>query len=542
MARLSDDEDAAVDPQATAGDALEIERERRHWRHIRERRYVHFARAAAVGLLSGALAVCFQWSLFLSEGLRGAALRWLHHYPLWGWAVLPVIGAATGGLAGWLVSQYAPSAAGSGIPHIEAVLWGLRPLRWARILLVKFVGGVLGIGGGLSLGREGPTVQMGAAVGKGLSTWLRVPKRSENHLIASGAGAGLAAAFNAPLAGFIFVLEELQREFSSVTYATSLTAALTAVMVTRALTGQLPSFHVVGYPMPPLRALPLVVVLGGVCGLVGVLFNRTLVRSVREFAAWERVPPWARVAMVGAFAGLLAWWLPEAVGGGHSTAEKVLRGQYASAVFLLVLLVAKFALTMLSYGCGAPGGIFAPMLTLGAVLGLLVGKAGASLLPSIAGVPASLAPLGMAALFTATVRAPLTGVVLITEMTSSYEELYAAAVACLAAYLVAEQLRDKPVYEALLELDLHSRDADAPASEEPVLVDVVVEPRSEMDGRMVRDLNLPPGCLLVTVTRAGREIVPSGDTTLHHKDHLVVIVSGDAIHRIADLKSAARSR
>jgi len=263
--------------EAEAEDALVHERERRH---LREHRYVHFVRAAVVGGLAGGLAVLFQWALFYAERLRNSTLVNLHHYPSWGWAVLPAAGAVIGSFVGWLVSRFAPESSGSGIPHVEAVLWGLRPLRGRRVIPVKFAGGVLGIGAGLSLGREGPTVQMGAAIGKFVGDMLHVPRRSQGHLIASGAGAGLAAAFNAPLAGFIFVLEELQREFSPITYGTALIAALTAVMVTRAFTGQLPSFHIHGYPTPPLTALPLIALLGAMCGAVGVLFNRTLVGTI----------------------------------------------------------------------------------------------------------------------------------------------------------------------------------------------------------------------------------------------------------------------
>ncbi|MBI3946778.1 MAG: H(+)/Cl(-) exchange transporter ClcA [Armatimonadetes bacterium] len=520
--------------------ALSQERERRHLAHIRERRQVHFTRAGAVGLLAGAVAVAFQWALFSVDQVRIQALAWLHQRPAWGWTVLPVLAAVMAGLAGRLTRRFAPSAAGSGIPHVEAVLLRLRPLNWRRLLPVKFAGGLLSIGAGLSLGREGPTVQMGAAAGKALAHVLRVPRRSESHLIASGAGAGLAAAFNAPLAGFIFVLEELQRELSPLTYGTALISALAADIITRAFTGQLPSFHVSGYPAPPLGALPLAALVGVVCGLLGVAFNRGLLGTLRQFHNPRWLPVWAQPVAVGALAGLVAWWLPEAVGSGHQTAEHILRGQIAAPQVILALLAVKFGLTMVSYATGVPGGIFAPLLTLGALAGLLVGEAGARYVPGFTGAPAAFAVLGMGALFSAVVRAPLTGIVLIIEMTANYEQLFAVAVAALVAYLVAEHLREKPVYEALLEYDLHRSDQQPQEAGEPALVDLVVEPRSVMDGRRVRDLGLPPGCLLVTLKRGGREIVPGGDTLLQPGDQLVVIVAGEAMHAIPDLRRAAR--
>lgn len=513
-------------------------RQLRRWGMLRERRQHHFARAALVGLLAGMAAVLFQAVLFYTEGLRNSLLSWLKAFPTWGWIVLPTISAGMGGLAGFVTSRYAPEASGSGIPHVKAVLLQLRPMRWQQILPVKWIGGVLAIGTGFSLGREGPTVQMGAAVGKMLSHVLKVPKRSRAQLVAAGAGAGLAAAFNAPLAGFIFTIEELQREMSPLTYGTSLIAAVVGDIVTRTFTGQLPSFHISGYPTPPLTALPLFAVLGLVCGIMGVLFNRGLLHSLRLFHSCTRLPAWCRAALVGAMVGLVAWWLPWTIGGGHSTAELVLRGEVHTLLkghvtslrvvgFLSLLLLVKFVLTLISYGSGVPGGIFAPLLVIGALLGAIVGRVSGTWWPSMAHIPAAFAVIGMAATFAAIVRAPLTGVVLILEMTGNYQQLFPLLVASLIAYLLAEHLHNKPIYELLLEYDLERGGERPSGSPEAILVDVVVEPHSAMDGRSVRDLKLPKECLLVTVNRAGREIVPGADTKLQSGDHLVVIVSGD---------------
>ena len=505
---------------------------------LRERRQYHFVRAALVGLLSGLAAVAFQTTLFYAEGLRNHLLLWLKGFPSWGWVVLPIVAAALAGLAGFITSKYAPEASGSGIPHVKAVLLQLRLLRWQRIFPVKFIGGVLAIGSGFSLGREGPTVQMGAAAGKLVSEFLHVPKRSRSQLIAAGAGAGLAAAFNAPLAGFIFAIEELQREMSPVTYGTALIATVVGAIITRTFTGQLPSFHVTGYPTPPLAALPLFAVLGLLCGVIGVAFNRGLLRSLRFFHGWKKLPAWARPALVGVVIGLVAWWMPSAIGGGHSTAELVLRGKAYTLLtghitllrlvgFLALLLAVKFVLTIICYASGVPGGIFAPLLVLGALAGAIVGRVSGIWWPSMAQVPAAFAVIGMAAAFSAIVRAPLTGVVLILEMTENYGQLLPLLVASLIAYLVAEHLHNKPIYEALLDYDLERGGERPKGSREPILVNMVVEPGSPMDGRLVRNLKLPKRCLLVTINRAGAEVVPSPDTRLAHGDQLTVIISGD---------------
>ena len=511
---------------------------------LRRHREVQFARAALVGLGAGAVAVLFQKALSLAEGARASLLSWLKGFPEWGWAVLPLVAAVLAGIAGWLTSRYAPEAAGSGIPHLKGVLLQVRRLSWRRLLPVKFTGGVLAIGAGLSLGREGPTVQMGAAVGQAVGQMLKVPRRSRSHLMSAGAGAGLAAAFNAPLAGFIFTIEELHRELSPLTYGTALIGAVVADIVARSWMGQLPSFHISGYPMPDLTALPLFAILGLVTGLMAAIFNRALLRSLQLSHRLERVPAWAKASGLGAVAGLVAWWLPEAVGGGHSTAERILRGEYASLdflPFLAVLFLAKFALTVASYGTGVPGGIFAPMLVLGASIGLMVGQISFLCVPGLAHTPAAFAVVGMASAFAAIVGAPLTGIVLILEMTGNYEQLFPLLVACMVAFLTAERLRVEPIYEALLQYDLQRTGAHAGQYAEHVMMDVTVEPHSPMDGRRVRNLGLPRGCLLVLIRRGGREIVPGGETRLRPGDQLQVVVAGDISHACALIREAARS-
>lgn len=509
----------------------------RRWTLLRERRQLHFLRAALVGLLAGAFGVLFQGGLFYVENLRVELLGSMKISLPWGWIFIPIIGAGIGALAGWITSRYAPEAAGSGIPHVKAVLLQVRTLNWRRVLPVKFIGGILSIGAGFSLGREGPTVQMGAAAGRMVSSILKVPRRSRSQLIAAGAGAGLAAAFNAPLAGFIFVIEELQREMSPVTYGTALIAAVVGDIVTRTFTGQLPSFHITGYPTPPLNAIPMFAVLGIVCGLMGILFNKGLMASLKTAHKIKNAPAWKRAAVVGAIIGLAAWWMPTALGGGHTIAETLLRGHasllfsgdqtwLAIVGFLFVLLIVKFILTLISYASGVPGGIFAPMLVLGALCGSIVGYIGVYSFPSINTTPAVFAVIGMAAAFSAIVRAPLTGIVLILEMTANHNLLFALLVASLIAYLIAETFQNKPIYEDLLDYDLSRHGEKGQVTSDPEILDMVVESNSQMDGSLVSQLGLPTGCLLVTIRRGGQEIVPSGDTALQPGDHLTVIVSG----------------
>lgn len=516
-----------------------------NWRNVlREHRRFQFPRAALVGLGAGLLAVLFQRALDVADGYRFLLVHRLAPHPLW-WPMVPLLCAAAAGMAGWLTKTFAPEAAGSGIPHVKGVLLHVRTLRWQRLLPVKFVGGVLAIGAGMSLGREGPTVQMGAAVGKAVADWMKLPRRSRGQLIAAGAGAGLAAAFNAPLAGFIFTIEELQRELSPLTYGTALIAAVIADIVTRSMLGQQPSFHVTGYPMPSLAALPLFAVVGLVAGLMGVAFNRCLLAASRFAHHLQGLPPWALPALMGAFAGLIVWGLPEATGGGHQAAEVILSGRYAPIgflSFLALLFVVKFGLTIFSYASGVPGGIFAPLLVLGAVLGLMTGQVGSLGFPVLAQTPAAFAVVGMAAAFAAIVRAPLTGIVLILEMTNNYQQLFPLLVACMIAFLVAERLHNKPIYEALLEYDLQRSGYVHRDAHDPVLMSLAVETNSALDGALVGELDLPPDCVLALLVRNGREHVPNPDTVLQAGDRVDLLVGGDSPQTCALLQQKARGQ
>src|SRR5579871_1034842 len=427
MGQASQEETAARE-QMDASQA-QVRSEIHEYVQVRQQRKRLFPRAALVGLLAGMVAVAFRAILALGDNLRDALIAWAHHYPTIGW-IFPVLFSAAGaGLSVLLVRRGAPEAAGSGIPHLEAVLHRYRDLHWKRLLPVKFFGGALALGGGLALGREGPTVQMGGTVGAAVSSWLKVGTRDRLTLIAAGAGAGLAAAFNAPLAGVMFVLEEVQKDFRQAVFGAAFVAAATSDIVARFAAGQLPVFRVPSYPVPALPALPAFAVLGIVCGLLGVVYNRSLIGTLNLFA---KLPPrWnlGAAAVVGAVVGGVAWFSPGAVGGGHELAETFLAG-HALLAAIPVWFVLRFVLSMASYGTGAPGGIFAPLLVLGALLGLGVGEVTHRLFPHLVHNPAIFAVVGMAAYFTAIVRAPLTGIILIIEMTGNYAQMLPLLVAC----------------------------------------------------------------------------------------------------------------
>jgi CIC family chloride channel protein len=327
---------------------------------------------------------------------------------------------------------------------------GEEQLHWRRLLPVKFFGGLASIGGGMALGREGPTIQIGGATGLMVSTWFRVkPGEGERKaLISAGAGAGLAAAFNAPLAGVVFVLEELHGAFTPVIFVAAFLASVTADVVCRLLTGETPVFALHGMPVPSLNALPVALIVGGIAGFGGVLFNRSLLASLDRFDRLRRWPPFAVGALAGLIVGFAAWIYPEVSGSGAILAEHAMAGKIAIRG-VIALVAARFVLTMVSYGSGAAGGIFAPLLVIGALGGLAVGSAAHLIAPTWAGHPEVFAVLGMGALLTSIVRAPLTGIVLMVELTGEYNYMLPLLVSCFAAYGVAEAMNDVPIYEVL---------------------------------------------------------------------------------------------
>jgi len=485
-----------------------------------------FPRALLVGLLAGSIAVAFRWALEGGDLLRNRLILWAYQAPTWGWLLPMVMGALGAGLAVGLVHRVAPEAAGSGIPHVKAVLYWFRSMRWQAILLVKFVGGVVGIGSGLALGREGPTVQLGSALGAAVAHGLRVSPRERQTLIAAGAGAGLAAAFNAPLAGLTFVLEELQRHFAPAVFGAAFVAAVTADVLTRLFTSQLPVFHVASAPTPPLVTLPVFLVLGLLAGVLGVAFNRGLLKTLELFARVRGWPASLNGVFVGAAVGLLGWFVPTALGGGQPLVDAVLKG-YMPLAHIPWWFLLRFGLTMVSYGCGAPGGIFAPLLVLGALLGLAVGQLAPLVLPGTVVHPETFAVVGMAAYFAAIVRAPLTGIVLIVEMTNSYAQMLPLLVACFAAYAVADFVMDRPIYEALLERDL-AHETGLPNLEAPVILEFTVHKGARFAGQMVHEITLPDGCVLLTLHRGLSELTPTAHTRLEAGDRLTVVITPQA--------------
>lgn len=411
--------------------------------------------AVAVGAITGVLGTALH--LGVDRILEWPSLLGTH-FGLSGWTLIlaaSVISAVMVLISVWLVRTFAPEAGGSGVQEIEGAMAGLRTVRWKRVLPVKLFGGFLSLGAGLVIGREGPTIHIGASVAQGWSNSLRLPTTESHGLLAAGGAAGLAAAFGAPLASILFVIEETRRQFpySLKTYTALMLACVTSGIVTEALAGRRP-FMLVNVPDIPLEWMPAFVVLGALLAVLGVGFNRALIWSLDlTLRLGKRTNFYLFPAVVGLVVGALLIVLPEATKGGEELAVNLISDNATLLVIALVVLV-RFVMSMASYATGVPGGIFAPILSLATAFGLLFGMVIALVLPVPPGMQAALAVAAMGGLFSATVRAPLVGIVLVAELTGAYSVLVPSILTCLFANLFADWLGGKPIYETLLERTL----------------------------------------------------------------------------------------
>ncbi|WP_413527882.1 H(+)/Cl(-) exchange transporter ClcA [Rahnella inusitata] len=421
--------------------------------------------AAVVGIVAGLLGIAFEKAVNWVMAARISGLGLFNDYWIFLWPLTFVFSAvlAMGGY--YLVRRFAPEAGGSGIPEIEGALEELRPVRWWRVIPVKFFGGMGTLGAGMVLGREGPTVQMGANVGKMMVDIFRLRSAEARHsLLATGAAAGLSAAFNAPLAGILFILEEMRLQFrySLISIKAVFIGVIMSSIVFRIFNGDVAVIEVGKLANAPLNTLWLYLVLGMVFGVVGVSFNALIFRTQDMFARLHG-GNLRKILIIGGvlggFCGLLGLIQPEAAGGGFALIPLAAAGKY-SLLMLLFIFIVRVATTLLCFASGAPGGIFAPMLALGTLLGTAFGTAALAWFPQYGIEPATFAIAGMGALFAASVRAPLTGIVLVLEMTDNYQLILPMIITCLGATLLAQFLGGKPLYSAILTRTLQRQERE----------------------------------------------------------------------------------
>lgn len=512
-------------------DIIPVVRNLNHWPRFRLRL---FAEGALVGLFSGIVISFFRWSLEAGTYYREYVYSLLVQAgplenTLWFLLLLAVAYVL------YKLKQYEPEASGSGIPQVKGIILGVVRLRWLRVLWVKLVGGILGIGLGLSLGREGPSIQLGAVTAQGMSRGFGRTRMEERYLITAGASAGLAAAFNAPLAGAIFALEELHRNFSSVVLAPAMAAALVATMVCRIVFGREPIFHFGMLPPFPLRYMWLAVILGIVIGCAGVIFNKGLLNIQRFYQLPIFRNDYLRIAFALVTAGILGYVLPQVLGGGNDLINSLYQLPLSLTLFL-TLLAGKFIFTLISYGCGTPGGFFLPMLVLGALCGGCVGLVLIQLDIISSYYLTNIIVVSMAAFFAASVHSPVTGTILIMEMTASYEHLLVLCTASMIALVTAQLLGGQPIYDSLLKRSLRKRHTAYPAEERRNILELTVGSGSAVDGKYIGRIAWPDHVALVDIKRGTEELIPGYHIRLCAGDYLYILTdSVEAAENVRNL-------
>jgi len=405
--------------------------------------------AVLVGVLTALIGVAFlkllelgnEWRIALTTALRG----WPDGTGL---AALALGTGLCAALAAWLVKRFSPNAVGSGIPYVEKILRGPGEPNHAWVLPVKFFGGFLALSAGLVLGREGPLVQIGAVIGERVGRFFKTVENVWKPLMAAGAGAGIATAFNAPVGGTLFILEEVLRKVTPVGFVLAAAATISSAFIQRGVFGMGMDFRVADVTSGPVANLWIYLLFGVALGGLGVFYNRLLLGLVSPRNPLQKIASPLRALGIGAVVGVVAWFLPNDAGGGDPLTQQVLQG-YGSIGLLLTIALARFFLGPLSFAAGTPGGLFAPVVTLGALLGAVAGLGLHGFWPGLVPSPLAFAVAGMAAFFTASIRAPLTGIVICLEMTGCFELFLPMLAACTGSYLAATLLRSEPIYDAL---------------------------------------------------------------------------------------------
>ncbi len=352
-----------------------------------------------------------------------------------------------------------------GIPEIEGALEDQRPVRWWRVLPVKFFGGLGTLGGGMVLGREGPTVQIGGNIGRMVLDIFRLKGDEARHtLLATGAAAGLAAAFNAPLAGILFIIEEMRPQFryTLISIKAVFIGVIMSTIMYRIFNHEVALIDVGKLSDAPLNTLWLYLILGIIFGIFGPIFNKWVLgmQDLLHRVHGGNITKWVLMGgAIGGLCGLLGFVAPATSGGGFNLIPIATAGNFSMGM-LVFIFVARVITTLLCFSSGAPGGIFAPMLALGTVLGTAFGMVAVELFPQYHLEAGTFAIAGMGALLAASIRAPLTGIILVLEMTDNYQLILPMIITGLGATLLAQFTGGKPLYSAILARTLAKQEAE----------------------------------------------------------------------------------
>jgi CIC family chloride channel protein len=397
-----------------------------------------------IGALAGLTVVAF---IVLTERL-GMRLYPVSS-PAWRRIAMPVGGSL---VMGYLLYRYFPDARGSGVPQTKAALYARDGNISLRTVLGKFGCTAATLACGIPLGREGPSVQVGAGIASVLGRWLGLRPEKVKALIPVGAAAAIAAAFNTPMAAVLFALEEVVGDLHAPVLGSVVLASATSWAVLRLLLGNNPLFHVPQYELVHPLEFGIYAVLGVAGGFLSVAFTKLLLGMRKRFLLLPRSTRWWHPVVGGVLVGLMGWFVPQVLGVGYSYVGSALGGTMALKLMVLLIVLKLFAITT-SYASGNAGGIFGPALFLGAMLGGAIGTVAHHWLPTYTAAPGAYALVGMGALFAGIVRAPMTSVLMIFEMTRDYAVIVPLMIANLASLFISTRFQKEPIYEALAQQD-----------------------------------------------------------------------------------------
>lgn len=489
-----------------------------------------------VGTVAGFVVLLYRIVLEYAGGALSSILNFIGNDPLRmaGWFGVLLILA-------WIVARlvdFEPMISGSGIPQLEGEMVGKIDQKWYRVLPAKFLGGFLCLIGGLALGREGPSIQLGAMVGKGVSNKLDRGKTEEKFLTTCGASAGLAAAFHAPLAGVMFSLEEVHKNFSVSVLLSVMVSSLTADYLASSVMGLQPVFHFGISEGLPQEYYWMLILLGVFLGAFGAFYNWFTLKVQEIYNKAKFLNTTTKIMIPFLCAGVLAFTYPELLGSGHSLIDHLTEEGMLIGTILFVL-IGRFVFSAVCFGSGAPGGIFFPLLVLGGFAGGLFGTIGVQFLGLDPIYMNNFIILGMAGYFAAIVRAPLTGIILIFEMTGTYSYLLSLSVVTIVAYIVATLLKSTPIYESLLERLLKKQgktmsDPEMVNHGQKVLTEFAIMQGSVLEGAHISDIEWPEHCLIVAIQRGTEELLPKGKTTLQMGDIIVTMTDETTVPIVHD--------
>lgn len=502
----------------------------KHWKNMK---LGLISESMAVGILAGLVVVFYR--IMLDKSLKLSHMIYSkigeNILLLIPWTIILIM---CGVLLG-IMTKKNPMIKGSGIPQIQGVILRKLHMNGIRVVIEKLLGGIIAIGAGLSLGREGPSVQIGGAVGQSFSRFLGRGRLEEKYLVTSGASAGLSAAFNAPIAGVMFALEEIHKNFSPLILISAMTSSLTADFISRNFFGLKPVFRLEKIVMVKLEYYPYLIILGIILGFLGKLFNNGLLKSQKIYKDMIFLKDEFKPVIPMFMAILFGLFIPLVLGGGHDLIEEVLSGHIIlSTIFILFL--AKFIFTLASFGSGVPGGIFLPLLSLGALIGMGYGMVCSKFFGMDANYIRSLGVLAMAGYFAATVKSPVTGSILIAEMTGSLEGFLATGLVALVSYITTDLIGNRPIYESLLEGILAGEKIEEKneSSEEKVIFEFIVPIDSHIDGKKIKDLNMSVKFLILAIKRGTEEVIPQGESMIKGGDVIVVMADSSLAYLVKE--------